>query len=361
MYRMPALRATASHAIGAVCLALATQLPQAQEEPIADILDENSPWLLTPTISSDPKLGTNIGAVGGYIFRADPESRESVVMAFGTYSDTDSWVIGAFGDLYLSGNQHRVSLGVIDGTIRNEYDDFLGTGVKAETEDDIKAIFGRYLYNIGGAWYLGGQAISSNYAIGADGLLGKVLEQIGLVGFDSNGIGAVLEYDTRDNVRNPTRGQRWVAHNIAYRESLGGDESFDAYNSDYTHYLPFGDGHLLGVQVFGRWTHDAPLGGFSSVRLRGYTRGNYLAEHYTHVDLDARFALGRRWGATAFAGLGCLYETVSDCGSSDDLYPAAGAGLYYLLKPEAGFVIRADYAVGDRDNSAFYLRLGHPF
>ena len=71
--------------------------------------------------------------------------------------------------------------------------------------------------------------------------------------------------------------------------------------------------------------------------------------------------LGPRWGATAFAGLGCLYKTVSDCGSSDDLYPAAGAGLYYELKPEAGFVIRADYAIGDRDNSAFYLRLGHPF
>ena len=334
---------------------------RAQDDSLADVLDKDSPWLLTPTVSSDPKLGTNVGFVGGYIFQADPESRDSVAMAFGTYSDTDSWMVGGVGDLYLSGNRHRVQLGAIDGRIRNEYDDFLGTGLKAKTEDDIKAFFARYLYNVSGDWYLGGQAISSNYAIGADGLLGKVLDQIGLVGFDSNGIGLVAEYDTRDNVRNPTAGQRWSAHNIAYRESFGGDESFDAINSDYTYYLPFGDGHVLGIQVFGRWTHDAPWGGFSSVRLRGYTRGNYLAEHYTHVDLDARFALGSRWGATAFAGLGCLYKTVSDCSSSEDLYPAGGAGLYFLLKPEAGFVIRADYAIGDRDNSAFYLRLGHPF
>ena len=29
--------------------------------------EEESPWLLTPTISSDPKLGTTLGFVAGYI------------------------------------------------------------------------------------------------------------------------------------------------------------------------------------------------------------------------------------------------------------------------------------------------------
>jgi hypothetical protein len=48
-----------------------------------------------------------------------------------------------------------------------------------------------------------------------------ILEQIGLVGFDSNGFGAVLEYDSRNSLRSPTRGQRVIVHNIACRESLG--------------------------------------------------------------------------------------------------------------------------------------------
>ncbi len=53
---------------------------------------EESPWLLTPTLSSDPKLGTNVGAVAGYLFKLDPGSRQSVVGAAGSYSDTDFWI-----------------------------------------------------------------------------------------------------------------------------------------------------------------------------------------------------------------------------------------------------------------------------
>ncbi len=332
----------------------------ADEEAGGTFLDPDSPWLLTPTLSSDPKLGTTAGAVAGYIFKIDELSKDSLVVAFGNYSDTDSWMLGGFSDLYWDSNRHRVQLGGINGVIRNDYDDFLGTGLPARTEDDLTAFAARYFYGLSEHWYLGVQALSSNYAIGADGLLGGILEQIGLVGFDSNGIGLAVEYDSRDNIRNPHRGQRLSLHNTAYRESLGGDESFDAYNVDFSHYQPVGS-HVIALQSYSRFTHDAPLGGFSSVRLRGYTRGNYLAENYTHLDVDARFSLTGRWGANVFAGVGCLFESVSDCGSGDDLYPSGGVGISYLLKPEAGFVLRADYAVGKSDNSAFYLTLGHPF
>jgi hypothetical protein len=320
-----------------------------------------SPWLLTPTVSSDPKLGTTLGAIAGYIHRFDEQSNQSIFTAFGTYSDTDSYVGGLFADTYFAGNQHKIAAGAITGKIRNDYDDFLGTGERAKTEDTIDAFFFRYSYLLGQNWYLGGQVISSNYAIGADGLLGGILEQIGLTGFDSTGVGLVAEFDTRDNIRNSTRGDHFTAHNIAYRESLGGDESFDVYRADYAHYFNFNNGNVLGLELSGRWTNDAPRGGYSSVTLRGYTRGNYLAKHYSHVDLDARFSIAERWSLTAFAGVGCLYASLSDCGDSDDLYPAAGVGAFYLLRPEAGFVIRADYAVGKSDNSAFYLTLGQPF
>ena len=43
----------------------------------------------------------------------------------------------------------------------------------------------------------------------------------GLTGFQSNGIGLVVEYDSRDNHRDPDRGNHFVAHNVAYREGLG--------------------------------------------------------------------------------------------------------------------------------------------
>ncbi len=324
-------------------------------------LDPNSPWLIVPTVSSDPKLSHSVGVIAGYLPRFDAASTQSIIAGFGTYSDTDSWFTGVFGDLYFGADRHKVTAGLVTGRVKNEYDDFLGTGVRARTEDTFDGVFARYLHRVGEDWYLGGQVLSSNYAIGAEGLLGGILGQIGLTGFDSTGLGAVLERETRDNVRNATRGSHFIAQNIAYRQTLGGDESFDVYRADFSHYLPFGNGHVLATQLTGRWTHNAPLGGYSSINLRGYTRGNYLAEHYSHLDVDARFALSKRWGAAVFAGLGCLYGSLSDCGHSDELYPSAGAGVIYLLKPEAGFVIRLDAAWGKEDNSAVYLKLGQPF
>jgi hypothetical protein len=320
-----------------------------------------SPWLVTPILSNDPKLGTTLGAVFGYLHRFDAASEPSVIAAFGTYSDTESVVAGIGADLRWAGNLHKLQAGAFGGRVRNEYDDYLGTGLPAKTEDDLSGVAARYTYRIAEHWYLGGQLVSTNYAINAEGLLGDILEQIGLTGFDSTAVGMVLEFDDRDNTRNPRTGSRFVAHNLAYREGLGGEESFDVYHAEYTHFFDLPRNGVLGVQLKGRWTEDAPLAGNSSVTLRGYTMGNYLDKNYSHLDFDARVPLQGNWGLTAFAGVGCLYASVSDCAEGDSIYPAIGAGISYLLKPEAGIVVRAEYAHGDADNQAFYLRMGQPF
>jgi len=55
-----------------------------------------SPWLFTPVFTSNPKLGTTVGATGGYITRFDAESRPSIFAASAQYSNTGSIVAGAF-------------------------------------------------------------------------------------------------------------------------------------------------------------------------------------------------------------------------------------------------------------------------
>ena len=39
--------------------------------------EKDSPWLLTPPISSDPKLGTTLGFLGAYLKKFDEESPAS--------------------------------------------------------------------------------------------------------------------------------------------------------------------------------------------------------------------------------------------------------------------------------------------
>jgi len=42
-------------------------------------------------------------------------------------------------------------------------------------------------------------------------------------------------------------------------------------------------------------------------------------------------------------------------------YPAIGAGVQYLIKPEDRLVVTMDFAKGKADNSGFYLRFGQSF
>ena len=323
--------------------------------------DKESPWLLVPTASVDPKLGNSLGLMGGYIHRFDAASTPSMFIAAASKSDSDSTVQGLFGQMFFDEDRQKLVLGIFAGEINNDYDDFLGSGIPAQTTDDLEAYVARYLHLISGDWYLGGQIVSSNYTIGADDFFDPILDLIGLTGFDSTGIGVVAEYDTRDILRNPTTGEFFSAHNIAYRERFGGDESFDVYTAKYSQYRNFRAGHVLATEVKGRWTYDAPVGGYSSIELRGYVRGNYLAPNYTHFQLEDRISFSERWGMSIFGGVGCLYDGFSDCGDSDSLYAMVGSGAIFTLKPEAGLVVRAEIAKGEADEYFAYLSLGNPF
>jgi hypothetical protein len=322
----------------------------------------SSPWLAAPILTSNPKLGTSGGALGGYLYRFDRESPVSTFGAAGVYSDTDSYVAGAFANTYFGKDRHRVIVGIGTGRVRNDYDDFLESGLPVQTTDDLRFAAARYLYRFRGDWFAGVQFIATNYAISAQNWFSeKVLDLLGLTGFDSNGVGLVVQFDNRDNQNSPGLGQYLSVHNIAYRESLGGDESFDVYTLNYRRYQPHGKGHVLALQGYARLTQDAPTGGYSSVQLRGYVPGNYLAPHSVSFEAEERYRLNERWGLAGFAGAACLLKDISDCGNTTNWYPAVGAGVIYTLKPREKMVVRLDYAVGEGDNSGVYLTFGQPF
>ncbi|MCP4334936.1 MAG: BamA/TamA family outer membrane protein [Gammaproteobacteria bacterium] len=343
----------------AVFTAIVTGIPASHAQEATQ--EAESPWLLVPTLTSDPKLGTSLGFIGGYLHQFDPGSQQSIFALRTSYSDTDSRITGLFGQLFFDRDRQKLILGLVDGKIENDYEDFLGSGLPVQTTDKLNAEFARYYHEISGGWYGGVQVISTNYTIGADGVLDFILDFIGLTGFDSTGLGLVVEYDTRDNARNPTGGRQFEFSNFAYRESLGGDESFDVYQGKYSQYVNFKKDHILAWQVKGRWTDEAPIGGYSSIQLRGYVRGNYLAPNYTHLQVEDRISFAPKWGMSVFGGVGCLYDGLSDCEDSENLYPAAGAGIIYTLKREAGIVIRAEIAKGESDEATFYLGMGNSF
>ena len=331
------------------------------------------PWLITPTLSADPKLGTNVGGLIAYLKKLDAESTPSMTGLSVSYSDTDSMTGALFSQLYWKADTRRLSLLAAGAEINNEYDDFLGTGQTVETQDNVQTFGFRYLHQVRpGGWFAGIQGISTNYAVGADGILDGMLNQIGLSGFDAAGLGLVFQHDTMNNQRDPSAGHLHTLHNFAYRESLGGETSFDVGYADLRWYRSIerfsvgksGRSPVIAIQLKGRFTADAPLSGYSSVNLPGYTMGNYLSRHYSHVLVDARIPLAGKLGLVAFGGIGCQFgEDVAgrDLSCGDATFPSVGVGVSYLLKAEASVLIRLEIAKGKSDNEALYLRFGHSF
>lgn len=334
---------------------------------------KQKPWLISPTLSADPKLGANIGGLVAYLKKLDADSTPSMTGLSVSYSDTDSVTGALFSQLYWKGDTRRLSLLAAGAEINNEYDDFLGTGQTVETRDDVHTFGFRYLHQLRpGGWFGGIQGVSTNYAVGADGLLDGMLNQIGLSGFDAAGVGLVFQHDTMDNQRDPSSGHLLTLHNFAYREGLGGEASFDVGYADLRWYRTVGRysvsksgrSPVIALQVKGRFTADAPLSGYSSVNLPGYTMGNYLSRHYSHILLDARIPLAGKLGLVAFGGVGCQFGediTGRDLSCSDATFPSIGVGVSYMLKEDASVLIRLEIAKGKSDNEALYLRFGHSF
>ena len=331
------------------------------------------PWLITPTLSADPKLGANVGGLVAYLKKLDAESTPSMTGLSVSYSDTDSMTGALCSQLYWKADTRRLSLLAAGAEINNEYDDFLGTGQTVETQDNVHTFGFRYLHRLRpGGWFAGIQGISTNYAVGADGILDSMLNQIGLSGFDAAGLGLVFQHDTMNNQRDPSGGHLHTLHNFAYRESLGGETSFDVAYADLRWYRSIerfsvgksGRSPVIAIQLKSRFTADAPRSGYSSVNLPGYTMGNYLSRHYSHVLVDARIPLKGKLGLVAFGGVGCQFgEDIAgrDLSCGDATFPSVGVGVSYMLKAEASVLIRLEIAKGKSDNEALYLRFGHSF
>ena len=264
-----------------------------------------SPWLLIPTFSSNPKLGNAVGAMGAYVTKFDLKSQVSIFGLSAQYTDTDSATAAVIARTSFREDHHRISMVVAGGRIKNDYDDYLGTGVPLKSEDNIRSVLARYLYRFKGDWFVGGQLIVTNYHIyGQTALDDDVLNTLGLTGFESGGIGLAVLHDSRDVQDKPTKGWQLNFNNVAYRESIAGENDFDVYRIDYRAFWSHGDGNVIALRQSNQWTVDAPPSAYAPVLLRGYTMGEYLGENMSSLELEERYKLADRWTATLFAGVG---------------------------------------------------------
>lgn len=349
-------------AMGATPPALAQDKGPEEEASSSLVPGERSPWLLAPVFNSNPKLGVSAGALAGYIHYFDAKSRPSIFAVQGQYSNTDSIVGAVIGRTSFDEDRQRVIAGLIYGNIKNDYSDYLGTGVPLQSNSEIRQFIGRYLYRIKDNWFIGAQGLYQNFVVGGESAFDdQVLDILGVQPYKSGGAGVVVYHDSRDREDSPTKGWLFSMSNVAYRESLGGDNDFDVYRIDYRYFMTHGKGNVFALRQLNHLTHDAPTVARAPVQLRGYKIGQYNADYMSQIEGEERFRLGERWTATLFLGIACTYGAGKDCSDSANLFPNAGAGVQYVIKPKEGIVMNLEYAQGKDGNHGVYLKMGYGF
>jgi len=360
MRRLLACGTLACISSAALAQAPAGQAAESKEDAVTKF--EKSPWLVAPVFQSNPKLGTTLGAMVGYLHYFDEKSRPSIFATSAQYTSTDSVIAGAFAKTSFDEDRQRLLAGLMYGYVKNDYSDYLGSGIPLQSNGELRSFISRYLYRIKGNWFIGAQGVYQNFNVsGETSFDDEVLNLVGVRPYKSGGLGLVAQYDSRDNENSPTQGWLFNLNNIAYRESLGGQDNFDMVRADIRYYIPHGTGHVFAIRQLNIFTDDAPTQVKAAVQLRGYKIGQYNSDYMSHLEVEERYRLGQKWTATLFVGVACTYGGGRDCSDSKNLYPAGGAGVQYVLKPKEGIVLNLEYAAGKDGNYGVYLKMGYAY
>jgi hypothetical protein len=323
---------------------------------------KESPWIIAPVFNANPKLGFALGALGGYIHYFDEKSRPSIFALTGQYTSTDSIIAALMARTSFDQDGQRLLAGLAYGNIKNDYGDYLGTGVPLQSNTELRSFLSRYTYRVGGDWFVGVQGIYQNFDIGGETPFDDAfLDFVGVQPYKSGGAGLVGQYDSRDNENMPTQGSSLNLNNVSYREWLGGQANFDMIRGDFRFYFGHGDGNVFAVRQLNHMTHNAPTQVRAPVQLRGYKIGQYNGLYMSSIEGEERWRFAERWTSTFFVGVACTYGGDQSCSDSKNLYPAAGAGVQYILKPKEGIVLNLEYALGKDGNYGIYLKMGYAY
>ncbi len=109
--------------------------PGAEAAPGEAPAKHHSPWLFVPLVSSNPKLGSSVGLMVGYVRKLDPVSEPSMLALQMQRSNTSSTTFGLGGKAFWGENVNQLQFGVAGGHVSNDYLDFLGSGQQVRSAE----------------------------------------------------------------------------------------------------------------------------------------------------------------------------------------------------------------------------------
>ena len=180
----------------------------------------------------------------------------------------------------------------------------------------------------------------------------------------TNGLQAIVMYDTRDAVYYPTKGKKARIRWVTFPEWFGNDVNANKILSEYNKYFPMRNGtDVLAARFSGKFglgniafEQQVTIGGED---IRGYSEGKYRGDGLMAIQSEYRYNFSEKMGVVGFAGLATIYG--SDTADFNwKIYPGAGVGYRYKAFKTEKFNVGLDAAVG-KDDWGIYFRIGEAF
>ncbi|MBK9249953.1 MAG: BamA/TamA family outer membrane protein [Ignavibacteria bacterium] len=318
-----------------------------------------------------------VGGFGGlYYFRLDtiPKTRPSNITASTEYSQRKQFSIGIYPEFYLEGESM-----VVTSTFKySKYPGFLfGRGNRTTildkesyTPEGFKIIV-NFLANLKGnsirkGWNLGGIydmrfdniQNADTMASSRTGLI-QSRSIIGSAGGRVSGIGAVGNFDTRDNLFSALKGRYFDAKFILYGSALASEYSYRKFIVDFREYYEgFRENDVVTYQAVASFVSTgAPFYNFSSLGgeylLRGYFNSRFRDNNALLAQAEYRAPIWWRFGAVGFVGVGDVYNTLDDL-SFSTIRLSGGFGIRFAVMPDERANLRFDIGFS-REEMQLYL------
>ena len=321
-------------------------------------------FVAVPIPISNPTLDTGLVAGAAYFYPQTEEEKKlqpaSVTAVAGLYTSNDSRALAAVQQNYWQKGQWRFTgaLGGADLRLSRL------TGENSSTDWRINGgfLFAKIARRMKGNWYGGLLTRMVDAKQSIEFVTEEVESQSDLDTGDvrSIGLGAYVEYDSRDMPTNAYEGRYFKFDALFNDEAIGSNSTYQSYATSYRSYHKMSDSLVLAWELQGCSREGTtPLWDACTVRLRGFSMTDYLGQVSASGQVEARWRFSERWGLVGFAGSGYIGSSFSEVNERKGI-PSYGAGIRFMVLPAKRINIRID-AAWSTDSDAIHLSVGEAF
>lgn len=357
------------------CLIIASLRGTAQESKDTSAVKKafirKSSFIALPIVFYTPETRLGGGGAALYTFRFASESEESrpSQLQFGLAYTQEKQILSYLPfDIYFKGEEWYIS-GEI-GYYRYVYQFFgLGNETLPESES-FEATYPRFQLNVQKIvlprLYLGVRYWMDDYRIVKREEEGTLTQSIieGQEGGFISALGLTANYDTRNHLFYPTKGQRIQLVSLFNRRALGARTNFDRYSLDASQYFPLGKAVLAINGVVETMQGDVPfqqlalLGG--PKRMRGFFEGRFRDKNLWVLQAEYRRVIKGIFGLAVFSGIGNVAPNFSGL-FSQKVHLAYGLGLRIRLSKKDKINLRIDAGWNEEGALSPYLTVVEAF